>query len=625
MLKQRFWFALTLLLIVTLLPAVTLGSSTPGLEPSQPDFPKAMLLVSAESLQNSIGASNLVIIDARTSGYETSHIPTAINMLFGDYYTWANGSLPVAKLNKKLSDKGLTRKMTYVIYDTASSWGAAGRIFWMLEYLGCTDVHILDGGWNKWVADARPTQTTGNTLQARSFKASLKPSLRSDKMHIANRFHAADFVIIDCRTDEEFIGYQLYGEARGGHIPGAVQIPYAWYFNSNETLRDYLSINTMLQSRGITKDKEVTAHCTVGIRSGFTYFVLRLMGYPRVSNYDASIAEWSADLRFPMEKAPRFSTIVYPAWVKALIDYHKPGSTTAPPPFYNYGRDHKYIIFETQWGPVSSAKAYKSGHIPGAVHSDSDIYENGSPRWFLIPDDQIHAAMSNMGITADTTVIVYSNSPSFAARLWWILKYAGLSDVRFLNGGYQMWLSNGFEGETTINYPVPATFNGTVRPQYLATTSYVSSNLGKIIPGDVRSYDEHMGAKSGYSYLLNRGRIPGAVWMSDGGKTSLVYHDSDATISSYTGVRDFWKKLGLLNAAGTDFAKEVSFYCGNGYRSSLTFLYAYLMGFSNMRNYSSGWSDWSTAYTEDPLYGGITPGWMQSPSERPVIIDSPFE
>jgi thiosulfate/3-mercaptopyruvate sulfurtransferase len=186
-------------------------------------------------------------------------------------------------------------------------------------------------------------------------------------------------------------------------------------------------------------------------------------------------------------------------------------------------------------------------------------------------------------------------------------------------------VSNGYQGETTVNYPVPATFNGTVRPEYLATTSYVSSNLSNLIPGDVRSYDEYMGAKSGYSYLLNRGRIPGAVWLSDGGKTSPLYHDADGTISSYTQVRDFWKTQGLLNLSGTNFGQQVCFYCGNGYRSSLAFLYAYLMGYNNMRNYSSGWSDWSTAYTEDASYGGITPGWMQSPSGRPIVADSPFE
>ena len=94
------------------------------------------------------------------AGYDTSHIPGAINIKFGDYFTPGAGLLPKADLNSKLSAAGLKRSMTFVIYDnTSASFGAAGRIFWMLEYLGCGDVHVLDGGWDKWAADGRPTET----------------------------------------------------------------------------------------------------------------------------------------------------------------------------------------------------------------------------------------------------------------------------------------------------------------------------------------------------------------------------------------------------------------------------------------------------------------------------------
>ncbi|MFZ2444820.1 MAG: rhodanese-like domain-containing protein [Syntrophobacteraceae bacterium] len=625
--KKRFLSALWLTLIFTSVLLLGGGSCFAALEPSQPLFPNAKLLVSAVSLESSMGESGLVIIDARTSGYETAHIPGAINVKFGDYFTSGTGLLPLADLQSKLGAAGLTRGMTFVIYDnTSASWGAAGRIFWMLEYLGCTRAHILDGGWDKWVADARQTEVTVNTLPKKTFTAALKPAVKTDKAYIESRLGAEDFVVIDSRTDEEFIGWQLYGEARGGHIPGAVQIPYNWHFNADRTIRDVSWINSLLLSRGITKDKEVTAHCTVGIRSGFAYFILRLMGYPLASNYDASIVEWAKDKTLPMEKAPRFSTIVYPAWVKALIAYHAPGSTTAAPPNYPYARDHKYVIFETSWGPTESATSYKNGHVPGAVHSDSDIYENGSPRWFLKPIDEIHTVMGNLGITADTTVVVYADSPSYSARLWWVLKYAGLKDVRYFNGGYQQWLTAGYAGETKINNPTPATFAGAAHASYLATTPWVAKNLNSIWVGDVRSYDEHLGAKSGYNYISAKGRIPGAIWLNDGGSTQLVYRDGDATISAYTQVRDNWTKKGIVSTAvPTRFDKELVFHCGNGYRSSLTFLHAYLMGYNNVRNYSSGWSDWSTTYTNDPSCGGITPGWCQEPSPRQIVIEMPAD
>ncbi len=248
--------------------------------------------------------------------------PGAINIKFGDYFTAGSGLLPVADLNSKLSAAGLKRNMTFVIYDnTTASFGAAGRIFWMLEYLGCSKVYILDGGWDKWVADGRPTETTLNTLPAAKFKASVKKAKRSTKEQIVKKLGSAKFAIVDSRADEEYNGWQRYGEARGGHIPGAVQLPYEWFFNADKTVLNYSELKTMFESRGITKKKEVTAYCTVGIRSGFVYFLYRLMGYSKASNYDGSIAEWSADSSLPMEKASRFSTLVYPAWVK-------PSSTT---------------------------------------------------------------------------------------------------------------------------------------------------------------------------------------------------------------------------------------------------------------------------------------------------------
>ena len=156
------------------------------------------------------------------------------------------------------------------------------------------------------------------------------------------------------------------------------------------------------------------------------------------------------------------------------------------------------------------------------------LYENGAPRWFLIPDADLKAAIGSMGITADTTVVVYSDSRIFAARLWWILKYAGVTDVRFMNGGSQQWLANGYETETTINYPVPAIFSGTTHPEYLATTDYVFSqytNTDTTLIADVRSKDEYDGLISGYSYVNAKGRIPNSVWASDGDDGSSVYND----------------------------------------------------------------------------------------------------
>jgi thiosulfate/3-mercaptopyruvate sulfurtransferase len=625
--KKRCSIAVSLTVVLLLLSSAVCFAK---LLPSQTGFPNKKLLVSADSVQSTIGVKNFVIVDARSAGYEISHIPGAINMKFGNYFTPGTGLLPVADLNAKLSAAGIKRNMTIVIYDnTSASFGAAGRIFWMLEYLGCSNVRILDGGWDKWVADGRPTETAINSLPASVFKASVKKARKATKEQIASKLGSSKFAIVDSRADEEYIGWQRYGEPRGGHIPGAVQIPYEWFFNPDKTVVQYSDLKTMFESRGITRKKEVTAYCTVGIRSGFVYFLYRLMGYPRASNYDGSIVEWAADSSLPMEKSPRFSALVYPAWVKALIDYHKAGSTSPAPPEYPYDRDHKYVIFETQWGSFEEMalgwadNSYLLGHIPGAIHSNSDIYENGPPRWFLNPDADLHAMMGSMGITADTTVVVYSNSPSFAARLWWILKYAGVSDVRLLNGGYEQWIASGYAGETTINYPVPAVFVSMVHPEFLATTDYVFArytSTDTTTIADNRSWDEHIGLTSGYGYLLAKGRIPNAVWVKDEDQ----YYDDDHTLRSYPEIKDMWSAVGIKSTIDSSLLdKEVIFHCGGGYRSSFTFFFAHMMGYDNVRNYSDGWEGWSTTYTQDPSCSDGAPGWCQAPSGRPIIIGTP--
>ena len=499
----------------------------------------------------------------------------------------------------------------------------------MLEYLGCTNVKILNGGWDKWEADKLPVQTAVNTLAPAVFTATLNTEINPDKEHILDRMGDSDFVTVDTRTDAEFNGWILYGEARGGHITGAVQLPYEWYFNSDHSILSHDDLQDLFDSHGITPDKEIVPYCTAGIRSGFFYFLGRLMGYDRVSNYDASMWDWaeSDPAVFPMEKLPQYQKLVYPGWVNQVMAYHETDSTTAAPAGYEYDRDHKFMIFETQWGTLEWANAYNNGHIPGAIHSNSDIYENDYPRWFMLPDDQLHAAMAEMGITEDTTVIVYSDSNIFAARLWWILTYAGVKDVRYLNGGYfrldQCWLRR----RNPEQYPGPRnSIYRTVCPEHLATVDEIAqvyNDTDTAVVADFRSLAEYEGEISGYSYVVQKGRIPNAVWAHDADDYTLEYTDSDGSLRSFTEVKELWESVGISSGMTEgQFDRDVYFYCGSGYRSALSFFHAHLMGFSNIKNFSDGWEGWSTEYTydEDACADSITPGWCQEPSGRPVSL-----
>ena len=401
-------------------------------------FPNARLLASAEDLlvTNTAGSvtasvtTDAIIIDTRSAeAYAAGHIPGAINAQWGDFVLWNDPPQKatlksVADLESQLSALGLTRDAWIVLYDdTVDSWGSSGRLFWMLEYLGCTQVQILNGGWDRWADQGLASQTETTTLPAAVFTAEPDTSVLIDKSGIQSRLEDENFVLVDTRTDEEFNGWILYDEARGGHIPGAVQLPYASYFNTDKSILSYTDLKALFDDSGITTDKTVVAYCTAGVRSGFFYFLGRLMGIENSANYDASIWDWAAadSTSYPMQTLENYADLVYADWVKALIDYHADGSTSEAPAEYNYDRQHPYLIFETQWGSFEDMqngwadRSYLDGHIPGSIHSNSDTYENGFPRWFMLPDDELRAAVGSMGITADTTVIVYSNSPIFAA------------------------------------------------------------------------------------------------------------------------------------------------------------------------------------------------------------------
>jgi len=576
------------------------------------EYPNGELLVEADFLETIIDHTGVVIIDARSSGYEAAHIPGAISLKWADYVDESQKLLPVADLQKKLGAAGLSRNMTFVIYDdTLKSWGAAGRVFWMLEYLGCSDVHILNGGWDLWQAEGRDTETTANTLSPNIFVASVRDSVIATKDSISSRLGESDFAVIDSRTDEEYNGWQLYGEARGGHIPGAVQIPYEWFYASdNNTVLSHENLKSLFETRGITSDKEVTSYCTAGIRSGFVYFALRLLGYQNVSNYANSIYEWSADSSLEMDKMKNYQALVYPDWVNKLIKGEN------PPTYPGNG----YVILYTSYEPRYSENrtdykgtVYETGHIPGAIFMDVYSLENGPNSEYgdgyafpeegnVKPIPELQEFLGGLGISKDKTVVVYAHddiSMMTAGRTAWALLLAGVDDVRILNGNYAAWGAYGGDIETTPNTPSPVSFgDASGNPQYLATTNDVravanGTSTAAVIADD-RSWEEYTGeSNSYYHYFHELGRIKTARWIGDWWELT---RDDFESLKTYTEVEQDWTNAGFSPDT------EIYFYCGTGWRSGLYTFYAYLMGWP-AANYDGGWFEWS--YYGNPRETGV--------------------
>jgi|GEM_PF-930998 len=315
-------------------------------------------------------------------------------------------------------------------------------------------------------------------------------------------------------------------------------------------------------------------------------------------------------------KWPRADRLVSPKWVKeTLLDGHNNGKP--------------YLIVEAGWGPAE-ATGYDKGHIPGAIHVNTDVieYDEFLPRaatpadklgrstteaedaakglgpwdtlprnwWNIYPDIYLLPAIAYMGIDIDTTVVVYGSDVTGAARLIWTLMYAGVKDVRLLNGGLDAWKAAGYAVETTpvANKP-KASFGATraLHPEWLATTDYIRNVVNGLITdaviADVRTYDEYTGKTAPYSYIPTSGRIKGAKWAHAGAGpwTMEDYLNPDGTLRALAYLADIWAQQGITKD------KEVSFYCGTGWRSSLAWLAAYVMGWERIKNYDGSWYYWS--------------------------------
>ena len=325
---------------------------------------------------------------------------------------------------------------------------------------------------------------------------------------------------------------------------------------------------------------------------------------------------------FPASEAPNYQQLVSVHWLKSLLDFQRLGHPLDRP--LTYENDH-FVILETSWASLEKATDYRKGHVPGAIHLNTDELENGEPRWRLRDAEALQKVIGNAGITPETTVIVYGKQIIAAARVWWVLKYAGVADVRLLDGGFEAWKAAGYAVEKDIQTPRPKTFEAVVAANLIASTGYVRAhfNTDKVLLGDVRSVGEFLGEKSGYTYLDAKGRIPGAIHLGDADDQSLLYTKRGGFLRAPSEIQTLWQEFGLYPMGEIQPDKELILYCGGGWRSSLAVFYATLLGIENVRNYSDGWSGWSTIYHANAEESGAKPIWRQELTGNPVETGEP--
>ena len=240
--------------------------------------------------------------------YDRAHIPGALWVDFhadlltnGDDTSGMN--LTPDQYAGLMSRLGVMPGTTVVWYgDRHSSY--AIRAFWMLDYYRHPGGnHVLEGGRERWLAEHRPVTADGFAVTPASYP-SPKEHTRENQASwedVLAATKAADAVVLDVRSADEYSGAAVRAK-RGGHIPSAVHIEWTDATAGDNVLKSESALRAMYEAEGVTPDKEIIAHCQLGIRAAHTWFVLKhVLGYPRVKNYDGSWQEWGNRDDLPIE------------------------------------------------------------------------------------------------------------------------------------------------------------------------------------------------------------------------------------------------------------------------------------------------------------------------------------
>ena len=287
----------------------------PDPDPRLAEYAHPERLVTTQWLADHLGAPGLVVLESDEDVllYETGHLPGAVKI---DWFTELND--PVTRdyvdgpgFAALMSAKGVSRDDTVVIYGDKSNWWAAYAL-WVFTLFGHSDVRLLDGGRAAWWAEGRPTTTQVPEPARTEYPVVERDDapVRAFKDDVLA--HLGDPVgrpLVDVRSPQEYTGerthmpdYPQEGALRGGHIPGAVSVPWARAAAEDGRFRSRAELEAIYQGeQRLAPDADVIAYCRIGERSSHTWFVLtHLLGFEHVRNYDGSWTEWGNAVRVPI-------------------------------------------------------------------------------------------------------------------------------------------------------------------------------------------------------------------------------------------------------------------------------------------------------------------------------------
>ncbi len=277
-------------------------------------YANPQVLVDTAWVADHLKDSNLRVIEVSVDhqAFEQGHVPGAVALnWFRDLEEHPVRDIASkAKMEQLLGQAGVGNDTTVILYGDNNNWFAT-YAYWLLKYYGHQDARIMNGGRKKWIDEGRPLTKEGTQITPVRYNAKdPHPEIRALRDLVLETAQKRNRGLVDVRSPREFSGELLApenlpqeGAQRGGHVPGAANIPWGENCRPDGTFKSADELKAMYTAKGITPDNEIVAYCRIGERSSLTWFALKeLLGYPRVRNYDGSWTEYGSLVGVPVEK-----------------------------------------------------------------------------------------------------------------------------------------------------------------------------------------------------------------------------------------------------------------------------------------------------------------------------------
>jgi 3-mercaptopyruvate sulfurtransferase SseA len=504
-------------------------------------------LVSVSWLSKNLDNPALIVDASPAQNYSKSHIPGAVNY---DLFIYGPKELPVSEIEKKYRSWGISQGIKIVIYDQGGTM-LATRLLFSMEYYGVPieNLYILDGGFSKWKEAGYPSSDGPAAPKEGTFTVKIKNDVSAGLPEFLNASGDPQRNALIEALDPLWHYGQMNVFGRAGHVPNAILLPVADFYNPDKTFKSNEEIKKIMDYLGIEPDKSVYTHCGGGIAASVPYFALKfLLGYRHIKLFPGSLLEWSSDQReLPLWTYDAPFLLRNAAWLQGW------GGKM----MRMYGISNLSVI------DIRTEDEFRKGHIQYAINIPAEAFRQN-----IKNISEIEKILGNSGVDASGEAVIISGGglSKEAALAYVMLERPGQKKISIFTDNADAWSKSGFtvisdtsgKAERQVSSAPAARYEGKIKRE---NTIYNLENSTGVFPGVVITSDKNMKAGNARSFYIP---VSG-------------YLNPDGTPKSAS---EIWN---ILSAAGVPRYAEIVCSSNDPAEASLAYFVFKLMGYPDIK------------------------------------------